>query len=89
MLVIGPQGVFDVVVLNGRQIGEWVGTKASAERLSLRLFIWFPWDTASSKFNGERIYLQPVTPESALLPDELAKTGDADAILKRLAQTKG
>ena len=49
----------------------------------------FPWDTARSKFSGERIYLQPVTPESALLPDELAKTGAADAILRRLAQTKG
>ena len=89
VLVIGPQGVFDVVVLNGRQIGEWAGTKASAERVSLRLFIWFPWDTARSKFSGERIYLQPVTPESALLPDELAKTDDADVILRRLAQTKG
>jgi hypothetical protein len=38
---------------------------------------------------GRRIYLQPVTPESALLPDELAKTGDADAILRRLAQMRG
>lgn len=88
VLVIGPQGVFDVVVLNGRQTTDWAGTKASSERVSLRLFIWFPWDTARSKFAGERIYLQTVTPESALLTDEIGKAGDADAILARLAQKK-
>jgi SnoaL-like protein len=86
VLVIGPQGVFDVVVLNGRQIGEWAGTKPSAERVSLRLLIWFPWDTAKGKFAGERIYLQPVTPESALRADELGKTGDAASILASLAR---
>jgi SnoaL-like protein len=89
VLVIGPQGVFDVVVLNGRQIGEWAGTKASAERVSLRLLIWFPWSAAQGKFAGERIYLQPVTPDSALLPDELGKSGDAAAILKQLARKTG
>ncbi len=84
VLVIGPQGVFDVVVLNGKQLGDWAGMKATGKSTSVRLFVWFEWDMQKSKFKGERIYFQLVTPESSLLPDELPKADDAHAILTNL-----
>jgi hypothetical protein len=37
------------------------------------------------KFSGERMYLQTVTPETALLPDETAKGENAHAILEEWA----
>jgi hypothetical protein len=80
-LVIGPQGVFDVVVLNGRQLKDWAGIKAIGERVFLRFLIWFPWDTEQSKFSGERMYLQTVTADTALLPDETARGQDAHTVL--------
>lgn len=80
-LVIGPQGVFDVVVLNGKQLKDWGGIKASGERVYVRFLIWFPWNMQQGKFSGERIYLQMVTPETALLPEETAQGQDAHAIL--------
>ena len=84
-LVVGPQGVFDVVVLNGKQLKDWHGVKANGDRVSVRFLIWFPWDMQRSKFSGERMYLQMVTPENALLPDETARADDRHAILAALA----
>jgi len=77
----GPQGVFDVVVLNAAQVKDWGGIKTSGERVYVRFLIWFPWHIQQSKFSGERMYLQTVTPETALLPEETAQGQDAHAIL--------
>lgn len=85
VLVIGPQGVFDVVVLNGKQVTEWAGMPASSERVSLRFLIWFSWNAAKGKFGGEQIYLQVVTAASALTGDEVAGGADAHAILNQWA----
>lgn len=88
-LVIGPQGVFDVVVLNGKQVNEWAGIEPTGATASIRLFVWFEWDMAQSKFKGERIYFQMVTPESSLLPDELSKPDDAHEVLTGLESKTG
>jgi hypothetical protein len=80
-LVIGPQGVFDVVVMNGKQLKDWQGLKASGQRVHVRFLIWFLWDIKSSKFSGERMYLQTVTSETALAPDEMAEGANAHSIL--------
>lgn len=84
-LVIGPQGVFDVVVLNGKHLKDWCGMTASSERVYIRFLIWFPWNMRQGKFSGERMYLQTVTPDTALLPEEAAKGENARAILEEWA----
>lgn len=81
VLVIGPQGVFDVVVLNGKQVTAWMGMPMSSDRVSLRFLIWFPWNAAKGKFSGEQMYLQVVTAESAMKADEVAGGADAHSIL--------
>lgn len=80
-LVIGPQGVFDAVVMNGKQLKDWHGLAVEGQRVHVRFLIWFPWDMKVGKFSGERMYLQMVTPETALAPDETAEGTNAHSIL--------
>src|SRR3954451_8385903 len=43
-IVIGPQGVFEAVVLEATQLGPFAGAAATREKVRLELAILFPWD---------------------------------------------
>jgi steroid delta-isomerase-like uncharacterized protein len=55
-IVIGPQGVFEVATLTGTNEGPWAGVPASGLRVALEVLILFPWDFATERFGGERIW---------------------------------
>ena len=55
-LVIGPQGVLDVVNMTGKLIKEFAGLKQVGARVHLQWVIYFPWVPAEGKFKGEVIY---------------------------------
>jgi predicted ester cyclase len=55
-IVIGPQGVFEVAILTGTNLGPWAGAPPSGLPVRLRIIIHFPWDESTSLFGGERIY---------------------------------
>jgi predicted ester cyclase len=56
-IVIGPQGVFEAVVLEATHVGPFGGLAASGRRVRLELSILFPWDPERQRFRGERIFL--------------------------------
>jgi steroid delta-isomerase-like uncharacterized protein len=55
-IVIGPQGAFEVATLTGTNQGPWAGVPASGLAVSLEVLILFPWDPATQRFTGERIW---------------------------------
>jgi steroid delta-isomerase-like uncharacterized protein len=55
-IVVGPQGVFEVATLTGTNRGPWAGVPASGLPVSLQVLILFPWDPATERFTGERIW---------------------------------
>jgi predicted ester cyclase len=55
-IVIGPQGVFEVATLTGTNQGPWAGMPGSGLAVSLEVLILFPWDPATERFAGERIW---------------------------------
>ena len=55
-IVIGPQGVFEVATLTGTNLGPWAGAPASGLPVALQVLILFPWDPATGRFSGERIW---------------------------------
>jgi hypothetical protein len=55
-IVIGPQGAFEVATLTGTNAGPWAGVAPSGLAVSLEVLILFPWDPASQRFTGERIW---------------------------------
>ena len=55
-LVIGPQGVLDVVNMTGKLIKEFAGLKRVGTRVHLQWVIYFPWVPKAGKFKGEVIY---------------------------------
>jgi predicted ester cyclase len=55
-IVVGPQGVFEVATLTGTNLGPWAGVAASGLPVSLEVLILFPWDPATVRFLGERIW---------------------------------
>ncbi|HJP89374.1 MAG TPA: ester cyclase [Candidatus Limnocylindrales bacterium] len=56
-IVIGPQGVFEAVVLEATHLGPFAGLAASGRRVRLELAILFPWDPGSQRFQGEQIFI--------------------------------
>lgn len=56
-IVIGPQGVCEEAVATGTHKAEWLGWKPTGERVTFRVVIFFPWDTAAKLFTGERMYV--------------------------------
>jgi predicted ester cyclase len=56
-IVIGPQGVFEAVVLEATHQGPFAGLAPTGGRVRLELSILFPWDREAQRFTGERIYL--------------------------------
>ena len=55
-IVVGPQGVFEVATLTGTNVGPWGGAPPSGLPVSLEVLILFPWETATERFLGERIW---------------------------------
>ena len=55
-IVIGPQGVIEVVAMSGTHLLRWAGVEPSGERVKLMVVIHFPWDPGAGLFAGERIY---------------------------------
>jgi predicted ester cyclase len=55
-IVIGPQGAFEVATLTGTNLGPWAGVPPSGLAVSLEVLILFPWDPATERFTGERIW---------------------------------
>src|SRR5262249_12790384 len=55
-LVIGPQGVLDVVNMTGKLIKPFAGLKQVGARVHQQWVIYFPWVPDAGKFKGEVIY---------------------------------
>jgi len=55
-LVVGPQGVLDVVNMTGKLVREFAGLKPAGAMLHLQWVIYFPWVPEQKKFKGEVIY---------------------------------
>ena len=55
-LVIGPQGVLDVVNMTGRLVKEFAGLSQVGTQVHLQWVIYFPWVPDEGKFKGEVIY---------------------------------
>ena len=55
-IVIGPQGVCEEAHVTGTHGQDWVGYKATGERVEFGVVIFFPWDTERRLFTGERVY---------------------------------
>src|SRR5436190_1623586 len=56
-IVIGPQGVFESVVLEATHQGPFAGLEPTGRHVRLELAILFPWDPASQRFLGEQIFI--------------------------------
>jgi SnoaL-like polyketide cyclase. len=56
-IVIGPQGVFEAVVLEATHVGPFAGLEPSGRHVRLELAILFPWDPATQRFLGEQIFI--------------------------------
>jgi hypothetical protein len=55
-LVIGPQGVLDVVNMTGKLVKEFGGLRQVGRPVHLQWVIYFPWLPDKGKFKGELIY---------------------------------
>ncbi|MBA3822891.1 MAG: ester cyclase [Ktedonobacterales bacterium] len=55
-IVIGPQGVIEVVALRGTHSGPWAGIPATGRAVSFIAIIQFPWNPAAQLFDGERVW---------------------------------
>jgi predicted ester cyclase len=56
-IVIGPQGVFEAVVLEATHVSAFAGLAPTGRRVRLELAILFPWDPAAARFRGEQIFI--------------------------------
>jgi len=56
-IVIGPQGVFEAVVLEATHRGPFAGLEPTGRPVRLELAILFPWDPATERFGGEQIFI--------------------------------
>jgi hypothetical protein len=55
-LVLGPQGVPDVVNMKGALAKPFAGLDRVGETVHLQWVIYFPWVPAEGRFGGETIY---------------------------------
>jgi predicted ester cyclase len=56
-IVIGPQGVFEAVVLEATHLGPFAGLAPTGRPVRLELAILFPWDPETERFTGEQIFI--------------------------------
>jgi predicted ester cyclase len=69
-IVIGPQGVFEAVVLEATHVAPFAGLAPTGRQVRLELAILFPWDPASQRFSGEQIFID----RAALAPSDGPRT---------------
>ena len=69
-LVIGPQGVLDVVNMTGTLRRPFAGLTGTGGKLALQWVIQFPWVSDARRFRGETIHtIRPLTAvESVSIP---------------------
>ena len=69
-LVIGPQGVLDVVNMTGKLRKPFAGLTSIGQELALQWVIHFPWVTDARRFRGEIVYdIRPLAAgESVSIP---------------------
>jgi hypothetical protein len=61
-LVIGPQGVLDIVNMTGTLVKPFAGFTAVGQPVHTQWVIFFPWVPDEGKFRGELIYsIRPLT----------------------------
>jgi predicted ester cyclase len=56
-IVIGPQGVFEAVVLDATHAGPFAGLAPTGRHVRLELAILFPWNPSAKRFDGEQIFI--------------------------------
>jgi predicted ester cyclase len=56
-IVIGPQGVFEAVVLEATHQGPFAGLQPTGRHVRLELAILFPWNADAQLFDGEQIFI--------------------------------
>jgi len=56
-IVIGPQGVFEAVVLEATHVGAFAGFGPTGRHVRLELAILFRWDPGSRRLGGEQIFI--------------------------------
>ena len=56
-IVIGPQGVFEAVVLEATHRGSFAGLAPTQRPVRLELAILFPWNPGAQLFDGEQIFI--------------------------------
>jgi predicted ester cyclase len=56
-IVIGPQGVFESVVLDATHARAFAGLAPTGRHVRLELAILFPWDAEAQRFTGEQILI--------------------------------
>jgi len=56
-IVIGPQGVFEAVVLEATHAGTFAGLAPTGRQVRLELAILFPWNPSERRFDGEQIFI--------------------------------
>ena len=56
-IVIGPQGVFEAVVLDATHAGPFAGLAPTGRKVRLELAILFPWNAGTGLFDGEQIFI--------------------------------
>jgi predicted ester cyclase len=56
-IVIGPQGVFEAVVLEATHEGPFAGLEPTGRQVRLELAILFPWNPEVQLFDGEQIFV--------------------------------
>ena len=60
-IVIGPQGVLDVANMTGLLNVPFADLKQTGKQVELQWVIYFPWNRAAKKFEGEIVYsIRPV-----------------------------
>jgi hypothetical protein len=69
-IVIGPQGVCEEAQVTGTHRGTWLGREPTGERVEFGVVIFFPWNPAARKFDGERMYVHGLE-----LPGETSGAG--------------
>jgi predicted ester cyclase len=60
-IVIGPQGVFEAVVLDATHEGPFAGLQPTGRKVRVELAILFPWSPATDRFAGEQIFIDRAT----------------------------
>jgi hypothetical protein len=69
-IVIGPQGVCEEAQVTGTHRGTWLGREPTGERVEFGVVIFFPWNPAARRFDGERMYVHGLE-----LPGETSGAG--------------